>query len=739
MQDDSHAVILELCCGTAGLSASFKRLGFDTIAVDKHVPKTPKASVTKLDLTQFSTQQLVLEWIKMPQVKAVFIAPPCGTASKARTIHLDDVENLPQPLRTAEQPDGVDNLEGLNFLRVSQSNILYDFVAACYEECCAMGKLFLCENPKDSLFWLVSPWTERQFQDMSFEQIHQACAYGSLRPKWTKLSGNFPEIAEIDQTCPGNHRHAPWGMQQINGQRVFATALEVHYPSQLCDAIANTVAMALSKRNIVPKPAMSLNQTARAFSDVQQGTTKIPTFIPEFRSKLASVWLQQQQIWPQQPVPTADCKLLYEISVGAEDIQQLCEKLMEQCNWKKVDVVFSINDLSAVTAFPCVVQLKVFGVYFSEQQFLEEAMRAQHPLSVELALPQELREAIQFNFQAADHEVVECRAAFLSKWVNRAKELGAEEINLKKSMDPNVALAVRSKRILVFKEMLLETNFPDAGIVDELINGASLTGEVPLTAMLPGKFTPAIATESEIRASAMRIRPKLDSDNLGSGDSTIDAEVWRKTLEEVEKGWLQGPLPRSSVPGDQPISRRFGLLQKKGKVRLIDDFSESGVNSTVTSVESPVLHTIDVACAVFAFWFLLCREDCVDPELLVRTFDLTSAYRQVGLSRAGREFACIRVFDPKDKCMKYFRCSVLPFGAVRSVHTFLRLARAIWWIGTVGCKLMWTSFYDGFITCSKPILSRCAEVLSFRCSGFWAGLLQRKATNVSLFQILVRL
>jgi hypothetical protein len=129
-----------------------------------------------------------------------------------------------------------------------------------------------------------------------------------------------------------------------------------------------------------------------------------------------------------------------------------------------------------------------------------------------------------------------------------------------------------------------------------------------------------------------------------------------------------------------------------------------------------------VACAVFAFWFLLCKEGGVDPKLVVRTFDLTSAYRQVGLSQTGREFACIRVFDPKDKCMKYFRCSVLPFGAVRSVHTFLRLARAIWWIGTVGCKLMWTSFYDDFITCSKPILSRCAEstVISlFRLLG-WA-------------------
>ncbi|CAL1145137.1 unnamed protein product [Cladocopium goreaui] len=303
-------------------------------------------------------------------------------------------------------------------------------------------------------------------------------------------------------------------------ERVFATALEVHYPMQLCDAIANTIALALSKKNVT-------------------------------------------------------------------------------------------------AAFPCTVQLKIFGVYFSEEEFLNEAMKAQHPLAAELALPHELREAILFNFNAADHEVVKHRAAFLAKWVCRAKQLSSDECSLKDRMDPKAASAVHNKRILVFKEMLIDTGFPDLGVVDELITGASLTGEVPATGMLPGKFTPAVATDAEIREAALRIRPKLDTDNLGSGDPIIDAEVWRKTLEEVERGWLQGPLTRSSVPGDQPISRRFGLLQKKGKVRLIDDFSESGVNSTV------------------------------------------------GLCQAGRDFACIRVFDPKDKCMKYFRCCVLPFGATK--------------------------------------------------------------------------
>lgn len=56
--------------------------------------------------------------------------------------------------------------------------------------------------------------------------------------------------------------------------------------------------------------------------------------------------------------------------------------------------------------------------------------------------------------------------------------------------------------------------------------------------------------------------------------------------------------------------------------------------------------------------------------------------------------------------MKFFRCLVLPFGAVRSVH---RLARAIWWIGVTGCKLLWTSFYNDFISYSKPALAACTE------------------------------
>lgn len=252
-------------------------------------------------------------------------------------------------------------------------------------------------------------------------------------------------------------------------------------------------------------------------------------------------------------------------------------------------------------------------------------------------------------------------------------------------METDVAEAVKGKRILVFEELLQSTGFPDLGVVDELRKGAELVGVVPETNMLPGKFVPA------------------------PGDTEIDKVIWR-TLEEVDMGWLTGPMDADDVPAHHPVSKRFGLLQKCGKVRLIDEYTESEVNTCVTTMESPILHTVAVASAAISFWFGACSESGRDPKLQVRTFGLASAYRQVALSNGGQLFACIRVFNPEKKRLQFFRNKVLPFGAVRSVHAFLRLARAIWWIGVAGCRLMWTSFYDDFISFSQPRLFQSTEI-----------------------------
>ena len=55
-------------------------------------------------------------------------------------------------------------------------------------------------------------------------------------------------------------------------------------------------------------------------------------------------------------------------------------------------------------------------------------------------------------------------------------------------MQCDVAQAVKDKRILLFKEMLEASGFPDLGVVDELKLGSDLIGDVPVTHMLPSQF-----------------------------------------------------------------------------------------------------------------------------------------------------------------------------------------------------------------------------------------------------------
>ena len=88
-----------------------------------------------------------------------------------------------------------------------------------------------------------------------------------------------------------------------------------------------------------------------------------------------------------------------------------------------------------------------------------------------------------------------------------------------------------------------------------------------LARMLPGKFEPALISEQELCAGAARTRKNAIFEVRGSGDSEVDHTVWEKTMEEVAKGWLHGPLEYDSVPADRPLSRHCGLKQRAGKVR----------------------------------------------------------------------------------------------------------------------------------------------------------------------------
>ena len=379
-------------------------------------------------------------------------------------------------------------------------------------------------------------------------------------------------------------------------------------------------------------------------------------------------------VWPLNKIDLSSLKLLHEFEFGG--IVNAKQLSAESEAKQRLQTELSVWGISLVldefAGFEFDLnKAKVFGVQWGSQQFLEKACAVNHPLDPVLALPSVLAETIEKHAQKKAHETARERAEFFLHWNARAADLQKEEEALRSKMDPEVERAVRGKKILLFEEMLKYYGYPDVEVVSELRDGWPLTGDVPQTSMLPFKFTPALLTCEALRVQSSLRRSQILAEAKGSGDNEVDMEVWQQTMDEVSKGWLRGPIPFDEVPEGAPISRQFGLRQKH-RVGLIDDFSESSVNGTVSVYEPPVLHTVDVACSAIMHWFSCSKAAGCDPKLLARFFDLSSAYRQVGLDRSGRDVAYIRVYNPEKRCWCIFQALVLPFGAIKSVHSFLR-------------------------------------------------------------------
>ena len=103
---------VELFCGSAGLTYELEKIGFHAIGVDYVMNKDkPRGRYLCLDLSMPEGQEAFRQLVKENRVVYVHIAPPCGTASRAREVRRFDKQgrpeqNDPMPLRSDERPDG---------------------------------------------------------------------------------------------------------------------------------------------------------------------------------------------------------------------------------------------------------------------------------------------------------------------------------------------------------------------------------------------------------------------------------------------------------------------------------------------------------------------------------------------------------------------------------------------------------------------------------------------------------
>ena len=114
-----------------------------------------------------------------------------------------------------------------------------------------------------------------------------------------------------------------------------------------------------------------------------------------------------------------------------------------------------------------------------------------------------------------------------------------------------------SKRLLLMKHIIEVEGYEDKTLADDMVLGFSLIGEVPKSNVLPRKLLPAAMTEQDLCANSQRANLALRYMTRSSGDDELDNKLWEKTVSEVGKGWMLGPLPWSDLGDGDTVSRRF--------------------------------------------------------------------------------------------------------------------------------------------------------------------------------------
>eukprot|EP00435_Cladocopium_sp_Y103_P075873 s57_g67.t1 len=263
------------------------------------------------------------------------------------------------------------------------------------------------------------------------------------------------------------------------------------------------------------------------------------------------------------------------------------------------------------------------GVPWSEEGFIEEAIKRGHPANLFDGLSKCLSTAISNNALGSCEAIILRRAQWFKRWTPRAFELRAEEQTLHEKLPTYRQNILKGKRFLVLRDMLTEMNYPDSQIVRDMQDGWGI---------LAAEFQPAILTVEDLGNHSRRSNQAIHHSTKSSGDDHVDRKLWKKTLAEVEKGWLK---ELASVPEDDGrLSRRFAVVQSEGKVRPTDNYTESQINDAVSITGKCTVDGVDTISALGVEVMKALRGAGRPTKLKGRSFDLKSAYRQLAVKES---------------------------------------------------------------------------------------------------------
>jgi len=215
-------VFVELFSGSGGLSLALRRRGHAVVSLD--IRDNPA-----FDLIKPAVFDEIKGWIMSGLVWGLWSGTPCETFSG--------------PLRSSDEPRGLQNLHGDELSKVNKANLLADRAAVLLRLAESLRLVTGEENPASSILW----WT-RQRRDWASRDSHDFvidyCAFG--RPFRARTRLRLSNVAKTEEfracRCTGRGICSFSGRThcRLSGSEngVSKTSAKTAYPRVLCKRIA---------------------------------------------------------------------------------------------------------------------------------------------------------------------------------------------------------------------------------------------------------------------------------------------------------------------------------------------------------------------------------------------------------------------------------------------------------------------------------------------------------------------
>lgn len=705
-----NMLFLEIFAGTSSLTMEVRKTNLRGVAVDKTTERA-KGPITILDLTLEEDLKFLENFIVQEHnLCLIHLAPPCGTGSAARKRKLppDISERLreagitpPQQLRSEDFPMGLPHIAGLDRYKVEQANLLYEATKRIAMLAISLNIRVSIENPTNSLFWKTDPIVELLQFHPGYINIFHNCMMGGDRQKQTTWWCSDDFFNSFNLPCSLDHDHKPWTPTITADGVHYPTKDEAEYPKLLCARVAALLVADLKSKGIEQPDTFQQQIGERrntAVNSVAMGLLprgqKLRPLVSEFGHYV------QFAIKPDM-----DAKIILQDLVKGARITD--RKLLTGGDMRVSGRVNASLQYLGLQEVPesMKVELITIGIPREPWDFVHQAALVGHPRFLPYAGSPHLDTLLKANLGQNWKDLERHRLSFFKRWLARAKELEVDERNLKEQLNEHVRHVLQGKRLLLFKEILEDLEFPDKQLFEDIVAGFRLSGWMRDSQLFLSLPRPPKLTFEALLRSSLGLQEAVLQKVSEPEDEGLHRAAWTETLAELDKHWIW-----EDNTGDlsgKVIAHRFGLQQGE-KVRVIDNFKLCGLNDSCGLPEKFTLHGVDFIAASLIRALVL-RDQGHQVCLKGKTFDLKSAYKQYPLHSTDRAHLRIAIRDPDSNEPKLFGLNSLPFGATGSVAGFLRVSSALFFILSAGLQVWCSAFFDDFPTMSVAALSKSTD------------------------------